>query len=349
RVKAEEAAQAKLAEEARIVAAAAEEARNEELARVKAEEAAQAKLSLSEDNKLKAEKELTVSEIVLDDVLISFKKSTNASNNAQKLLFKKLNEKVVSKQQDLDDLKEENDLSEKGIVSAPKAFKSVSAENAEIESLKLEIDNSIKFGDAKIAEIEKLYKERLKKNKNDSLNKEYAKTIELLKSEQLQAKNINQNLITSLNDIKIATVFERNRRIKRAAYDNEDDRYNKDRAALERIKKFTEPSAIPFTKDDFDYGEPLSNIQIVKDVNNTEEGYYLVLAVHSDVSKRDEFLKKVVAAGQKDINFFFDVNTSKYYIYYEKFDNIGQAKNVLDTNKGNKPFNSKMSMVKIVN
>uniref|UniRef100_UPI002632AB38 PorP/SprF family type IX secretion system membrane protein n=1 Tax=uncultured Algibacter sp. TaxID=298659 RepID=UPI002632AB38 len=40
-----EAAQAKLAEEARIAAAAAEQARNEELARVKAEEAAQAKLA----------------------------------------------------------------------------------------------------------------------------------------------------------------------------------------------------------------------------------------------------------------------------------------------------------------
>ncbi len=80
-----------------------------------------------------------------------------------------------------------------------------------------------------------------------------------------------------------------------------------------------------------------------------EDGYYLVLAVHNDVSKRDEFLKKAVAAGEKNINFFFDVNTSKYYIYYENFDNIGQAKSSLDNNKGSKPYNSKMSMVKIEN
>ena len=175
------------------------------------------------------------------------------------------------------------------------------------------------------------------------------KTIQTLKSEQQQAININQNLVSTLKDINEATDFERRRRIKRAAYDNEDDRYNKDRAALARIKKFTDPSTKPLTKEDFDHGEELSNIQIVKDVNNVEDGYYLVLAVHNDVSKRDEFLKKAVAAGEKNINFFFDVNTSKYYIYYENFDNIGQAKSSLDNNKGSKPYNSKMSMVKIEN
>ncbi|WP_396601280.1 PorP/SprF family type IX secretion system membrane protein [Algibacter sp. R77976] len=349
KIKAEEEAQAKLAEEARVKAVQAEQARVVEAARIKAEEAAKAKLA--EETKIKAEKELQIDEIPLDEVLIKFKKSNEASNNAQQVLFKKLNDKVAVKQQDLDDLKKENDLSEKGIVSAPKAFKSVSAENAEIESLKLKIDNSIELGNTKIAEIETLYKDRLKrvKDKNDAVNIEYAKTIEKLKSEQLQAKNIKQNLTGALNDIKLATDFERNRRIKRAAYDNDDDRYSKDRAALASIKKFTEPSTEPLTKDDFDYGEPLSNIQIVKDVNHVEEGYYLVVAVHNDVSKRDEFLRKAVASGEKDINFFFDVNTSKYYIYYEKFNNISQAKNVLDTNKGNKPFNGKMAMVKIEN
>jgi hypothetical protein len=263
----------------------------------------------------------------------------------------KLSDKIASKNQDLNELKEENDLSEQGIYKAPKAFKSVSAENAVIESLKLEIDNSIILGETKISEIEALYRERLKKvkSRDDSVNVEYLNTIQALKSEQQQAINIKQNLISTLDDIKEATDFERRRRIKRAAYDNEDDRYNKDRATLERIKNFTNPSTEPLTKEDFDTGEALSNIEIVKDVNNVEAGYYLVVAVHNDVSKRDEFLEKAVAAGQKDINFFFNVNTNKYYIYYEKFDYIGEAKASLDTSIGSKPYNSKMSMVKIEN
>jgi len=340
RIEADKVAKAKLAEEALVKAQQEEQTRIAETARVKAEE-----------EKIEEEKEEKIGEIALDEVLIEFKKSTEAFKNAQESLLDKLSDKIASKNQDLNELKEENDLSEQGIYKAPKAFKSVSAENAVIESLKLEIDNSIILGETKISEIEALYRERLKKvkSRDDSVNVEYLNTIQALKSEQQQAINIKQNLISTLDDIKEATDFERRRRIKRAAYDNEDDRYNKDRATLERIKNFTNPSTEPLTKEDFDTGEALSNIEIVKDVNNVEAGYYLVVAVHNDVSKRDEFLEKAVAAGQKDINFFFNVNTNKYYIYYEKFDYIGEAKASLDTSIGSKPYNSKMSMVKIEN
>ena len=365
RIKAEAEAQTKSAEAARVKVEQEEQARIAEVARIKAEAEAQAKLEAAvrvkaeqeeqarivESANAKAEEEAKINEILLDEVLIKFKKSTESSKNTQQKLLNKLSEKVAAKQQDLNDLIKENDLSEKGIFSAPKAFKSVSAENNAIEALKLEIDNSIELRNTKITEIESLYKERLKKvkSKDDLVNIEYLNVIKALKIEQLQAKNIKKNLVSTLEDIKVATDFERRRRIKRAAYDNENDRYNKDRATLERIKKFTDLSTEPLTKQDFNHGEELSNIQIVKDVNNVEEGYYLVVAVHIDVSKRDEFLKKAVAAGENNINFFFDVNTSKYYIYYEKFDNIGQAKSSLDTNKGSKPYNSKMSMVKIEN
>ena len=365
RVKAAADAQTKLAEEARVKEAQEAQARIAEAARVKAEADAQAiiieanRIKIEQEEqarvvevaRIKAEKEAQIDEILLDEVLIEFKKSAEASKNAEQELLNKLSEKVANKQQDLNDLKEENDLSEKGIVSAPKAFKSVSVENAIIEGLNLKIDNSIELRNAKITEIEALYKARIKKvrSKDDAVNKEYLNTIQALKAEQQQAQNSKQKLMSSLNDIKVATDFERSRRIKRAAYDNEDDRYNKDRAVLERIKKFTDPSTEPLTVDDFDHGEELSNIQIVKGVNNVQGGYYLVVAVHNSVTKRDEFLKKAVAAGEKNINFFFDVNTNKYYIYYEKFDNIGGAKNSLDANKGSKPYNRKMSMVKIEN
>jgi len=247
--------------------------------------------------------------------------------------------------------RQENDLSEKGIVSAPKAFKSVSAENAEIERLKLEIDNSIASRNTKLTEIQALYSARLKKvkSKDDPLNKEYLRAIETLKAEQGEATAVKQNLVSTLQSIKTATDFERNRRIKRAAYDNDNDRYLKDRAALARIKKFTPSNSESYTAEDFDNGETLSNIQIVKGVNNVESGYYLVVAVHSNVEKRNDFLEKAVAAGAQNIDFFFDILTSKYYIYLETFNNLNAAKSALYSNSGNKPYNTKMSMVKIEN
>ncbi|SFD34590.1 PorP/SprF family type IX secretion system membrane protein [Algibacter pectinivorans] len=356
RVQAEEQEQARIAEQEKVQAAAAK-AKEIEAARLEAEEleqariAEQARVQAAAEANAKEESEEQIEEVLLDEVLIEFKKSRDDALKSQALLFNQLNEKVDSKQEDLDNLKEENDLSEKGIVSQPKVFKSVSAENAEIESLKLKIDNSISFGKAKITEIEALYEERLKKvkDKNDAVNIEYVNTIEALKTDISKAQQKKQKLILALTDIKLATDFERRRRIKRADYDNEEDRYNKDRSALERIKKFTEPSAKVLTTEDFDFGEPLSNIQIVNGINNVDEGYYLVIAVHKDVAKRDEFLKKAIQSGENNVDFFYDINSSKYYIYSEKYSSISQAKVALDKSKGSKPLNSKMSMVKIQN
>ena len=99
--------------------------------------------------------------------------------------------------------------------------------------------------------------------------------------------------------------------------------------------------------DNLDFGEKRSdNIQILKNVAKTENGYYLIVAVHNTPEDRDDFLKKVVASGNSEIDFFYDVNTSKYYIYTKKFENLGDANNAVST-KQNKVYNENMSIIKI--
>uniref|UniRef100_UPI0024954671 sprD domain protein n=1 Tax=Algibacter lectus TaxID=221126 RepID=UPI0024954671 len=282
--------------------------------------------------------------------MIDLTKLTDESKIIQEDLLSRLNEKMASKQKDLDELKQENDLRDQGIVSAPKPFKSVTAENAALEALKADVENVITNRDEKIKEIEKLYNERRKKvkSKQDPVNVIYLDAIELLYKEQQEAKRAQERLVSTLEDIKIATDIERKRRIKKANYDNEDDRYNKDRAALNYIKESTAVSAEPLTESDFDFGDVQSNIQIVKNVAKAESGYYMVIAVHADEAQRDAFLTKAVAAGQSNIDFFYDVTSSKYFIYSQKFDYIETASRALK-NKNNAPYNSKMSMVRIEN
>ncbi|WP_418603974.1 PorP/SprF family type IX secretion system membrane protein [Hwangdonia sp.] len=374
RLKAEEATRLKLEEEAKakIAAETKAKAEAEELAKIaQAEEDA----SLEAEKNAQAEAEEKAKEqerlqavqksdtVQLNGVMVptandrealamqNLAELTKTSKIEQQDLLTRLGATVDSKNQDLKDLKEENDLSEQGIYKAPKPFKSVSAENAKIESLKDEIDNVIESQNQKIAQLEILYNERLKtvNDKNDETNVFYFKAIQDLKTEQMQALNTKERLLSTLETIKVATEIERKRRIKRAAYDNEEDRYLKDRAALNQIKQFTPVGSEPLAPEDFDSGEAhSSSIQIVKDVKNTESGYYVVLGVHSTVAKRDEFLRKAVAAGQANIDFFFDVNTSKYYIYYQKFDDIESARNAMSL-KGSEPYNHNMSMVKVEN
>ncbi|WP_163398686.1 PorP/SprF family type IX secretion system membrane protein [Flavobacterium fluviatile] len=348
-----EALQAKLAAEAKAKAdAEALQAKLAAEAKAKADaEALQAKLAA--EAKAKADAEALAAAAQKDETakeLDNLTQIVENSGKAQSELIAQFNATVSNKQKDLNDMKEENDLSEKGIYKEPKPFKSVSAENAQIESLKIQIADANRAQKDAIANLTNLYNERLKKfpNKNDALNRAYLEKINELKAAQLKAEQDNIALIANLERIKTETEIEKKRRIKRAAYENDEGRYAQDLAALKRIKETTKVSSTPLTESDFDFGEDQSNMQIIKNIKNSESGYYLIIAVHNSVEKRDEFLTKAVAAGRSDVNFFYSVTTSKYYIYYEKHEDLSGATKALEA-KGSKPYNSKMVIVKVEN
>ena len=335
----EETRQLRLAEEAReakLLADAKAKADAEALqARLAAEAAAKA-AATPKDDTAKAIENLT--------------QSLENSSKVQKDLLSQFNTTVANKQRDLNDLREENDLSEKGIYKEPKPFKSVAAENSQLEALKGQLADASRMQKEEIAKLTNLYNERLKKvpNKNDALNKAYLDKINELKAAQLKMEQDSAVLLSNLERIKTETEIEKKRRIKRAAYENDQGRYAQDVAALKRIKETTKLSSTPLKASDFDFGEDQSNMQIIKNIKNSDNGYYLIIAVHNSVEKRDEFLRKAVAAGRTDVNFFYNVTTSKYYIYYDKFDGLPEATKALEA-KGSKPYNGKMAIVKVEN
>ena len=275
--------------------------------------------------------------------------AAKATGERQEKLLQQLTQRIAIKAQDLKDLKEENDLGDQGIFVAPKPFKSIAAENAALETLKLDIDQLIVAQDQKIKELEDLYNERVKNasGEEDEIATIYLDEILLLKKLQSDTKRSRLNLVSELDSIGKAMEFERKRRIKRATFDNQEDRYNKDIETLSNIKQSTEVVGNVMNVEDFDFGVGQGgNVKIVKDVPYIEEGYYVVLAVHNNINKRDEFLKKAVASGQADINFFFDVNTNSYYIYHEKFNSLEAAGNAVQDDEG-KPYKQQMSIIKI--
>jgi len=348
-------AKAKADEEARLAAEAEAKTMADEETRIAAEKLKEIELKAKADRERIAAEEAVLLDITHKDELAramyDLTELAKASKLKQEDLLTRLIEAVENKNEDLKDLKEENDLSEQGIYQEPKAFKSVTSQNKALEALKVDVDNAISERNKSILVLERQYNDRLKNvsDKNDATNQYYSNTIKELKKEQELSIRSKASLVSRLEKIDVDLDFERKRRIKRALYDNEDDKYQKDRATLNQIKQSTEIGANRLLKaEDFDFGEEriLDNIQIVKDVKHEDEGYYVVLAVHSDVVKRDEFLTKAISAGQANVNFFYDVNSSKYFIYYEKFGNIEAARKAIQLDNG-KPYNSKMSIVKI--
>ncbi|MBT8257557.1 MAG: PorP/SprF family type IX secretion system membrane protein [Bacteroidia bacterium] len=284
------------------------------------------------------------------DMLALSQKVENAKARQDEFL-KKFDEMVEVKDKDLKDLKEENDLSEQGISVEPKPFKSVNRENMILDATIKELESIIESRNKDIEDLMNLYDEKYDEEIGtvylDEVYVYYKNTLERLTAEQVQATQTKIELQLELEDIQIATEFEKNRRIKRAAFDNEEDRYTNDRETLQNIKLNTPLANQPYTVDDFDFGEDQSgNITILKNVNRVDNGYYLIIAVHNDTDKRNEFLTKVVASGRADVDFFYDENTSKYYIYYEKFDSLITANEAMES-KGNRPYNTRMSLVKI--
>jgi type IX secretion system PorP/SprF family membrane protein len=318
------------------------------LAEQKAKEAADAQAILLAEQK--AKEDLVANP--KDDIGQSMNevaKLTEESKAAQNELLKKFDDIVEIKDKDLKDLKEENDLSDKGISVKPKPFKSITAENNALNVIKEDLNTIIKSRNDEIERLKTLYEERIKNTELDDVNLFYKSKIKRLSEEQLTAVETRTQLDNKLETIRLATEYERRRRIKRAAFDSEDDRYSQDRAMLQNIKRTTTLSDTPYKSEDFDFGEEQSNnIQILKNIKNVENGYYLIIAVHNDVKRRNDFVTKLVASGRTDVDFIYDVSTSKYYIYYDKFDSIAQANEAMES-KGNRPYNVKMSLVKIEN
>ena len=360
KAKTEAEAQAKLMEEQKAKEEAdakaqllAEEKANEQtklLAEQKAKEEADAQAKILAAEKAK-EDLISNPKDELGKSMQELAKSTEDSKVIQNELLAKFDNIIGIKDKDLKDLKEENDLSDQGIEVAPRPFKSITAENNALNAIKSDLDNMIKTRSEKIEELKTLYDQRtrVKNTELDEVNLFYKDKIKRLSEEQLKAVQTRAQLDSKLETIRVSTEYEKRRRIKRAAFDNEEDKYSQDRATLKNIKETTTLSKIPLKVEDFDFGEEQgNNIKILKNIKNVESGYYVVIAVHSNTKKRDDFVTKVVASGRTNVDFFYDLNTSKYYIYYDKSDSIESANEAMKS-KGDRPYNEKMSIVKIEN
>ena len=276
---------------------------------------------------------------------------TERSNETQIQLIVDLESAVAIKENDLKELKEENDLSEQNIYVAPKPFKSLSEENEAIERLKISLDTIRSDQNKKIAALESLLAERVISFTDpiDETNLYFKNKIDILKLEQEKAIRNRDLLVSSLEQISIATDFERKRRIKRATFDNAQDRYTQDRNTLDSLKQNVTLRINQLSLELIDFGrERNNNIQILKNIEQTESGYYLILAIHSTVIKRDKFLVQVISSGNKEVDFFFNVSTSEYYIYSKRFDNINETQREL-ASKSDEPYNEKLNIIKIEN
>ena len=344
-------AKADAAEKVKLDADAKAKAEADRLQKLK-DTADKAKADAEIARKEKEEKDKRDAAKTQEDKALEYMKNVlDESKKANKELLDRLDLLAKQKAKDLQDLIDENNDPAKAALKAPKEFVPASVQAKELNDLKNDLTESGKSQKEFLDKYVESFNDRLKKfpDRNDPQNLEISKDIEKLKAELIKSDKAKSDLEIKLDRIKTDIDIEKKRRIKRAESVNLEGQYAIDRESLKTIKATTSPTTVVLTSKDFDFGDTeKSNFQIIKKVENSESGYYLIVAVHTDVAKRDAFLTKMVASGQKDVDFFYNKSTGKYMIYNKKYSDLGEATKALET-KENKPFNDKMFIVKIEN
>ena len=373
RLAAEEAARLKAAaEKAKAEAAAKTQAEKDRLA---AEEAARLKAAADKAKaeaaaKAQAEKDKLSTEEALRKKLESdesnkaveaFKKDIETKSNASDELTKSLEAIVKERDADLKEFLLENTLNADGTVRGPKGFVNTKEENAKLENLKSRISlNKVEF-DKLIRDFEASNIQRLKEIKakgiSDTdakpLNDYYQKMLNDLKQKRETFNRLEKEADLKIQKIKDEKEAERLRRIKKADYDSETERNRRNQEYLEGLKKNQEVVGGNDTAPKNKEGESINNpnaiidIPIIKKLTDVSAGYYLVLKTFSNLEETKAYLSTVISAGGgANVNFFYNLHNSTYYVYIAKADTMGDANQELKA-KGTKTYNKNMFIAKV--
>ncbi|MFD2908543.1 PorP/SprF family type IX secretion system membrane protein [Flavobacterium ardleyense] len=360
RLAAEEAARVKAAKDKANAAA--------EKDRLAAEEAARAKAA---SDKAQADKDrLAADEAALrkklesdesNKVVEAFKKDIELKTATSDKLTKSLESIVKERDEDLKEFLLENTLNADGTPRAAKGFVSTSESNAKLQSLKSEINvNKVEF-DKLIRDFEASNNQRQKEIKQKGisdidakpLNDYYLKMLNDLKLKRETFNKLEKEADIKIQRIKDEKEAERLRRIKRADYDSESERNLRNQQYLESLKKNQEAVSGNQTTTKNKDGESNANtnavteIPIIKKLTDVSAGYYLVLETFSNLEETKIYLATVIKeGGGSNVNFFYNLHNSTYYVYIGKTDGMGDANEELKA-KGSKTYNKNMFIAKV--
>ena len=340
------------AEEAARLKAAADKAKAEAAAKAQAEKD---KLSTEEALRKKLESDES------NKAVEAFKKDIETKSNASDELTKSLEAIVKERDADLKEFLLENTLNADGTVRGPKGFVNTKEENAKLENLKSRISlNKVEF-DKLIRDFEASNIQRLKEIKakgiSDTdakpLNDYYQKMLNDLKQKRETFNRLEKEADLKIQKIKDEKEAERLRRIKKADYDSETERNRRNQEYLEGLKKNQEVVGGNDTAPKNKEGESTNNpnaiidIPIIKKLTDVSAGYYLVLKTFSNLEETKAYLSTVISAGGgANVNFFYNLHNSTYYVYIAKADTMGDANQELKA-KGTKTYNKNMFIAKV--
>ncbi len=310
------------------------------------------------EDRLKVQKELNKKMITLNRLNINLNAIDETKNGSverlrlvldankkiQDVLMAKLDSIVVTMEYDLVQLKEkEIESLEESQNLEKESQRKIKETNQLVNQLKSDLAENRKIFVGVMQKVQRLtvqehqeYKAKVRENlsQKDVLAIEDMKKVNASLTTDEEKQKVTLNKIEAL-DAEKKTVVKR--KIARATFYSAEAREFDDKLALVKLERAQ--NAMPadakavaeVTIDEKrkvlheNTNEVPTKIEVIDNLTEVENGFYLVAQTFTDQQQRDEFALRLSYSGERKTKFFYNINNFGYYVYTDKFQTLEEA------------------------
>lgn len=298
----------------------------------------------------------------------------DANKKIQDVLIWKLDSLASTMEKDLAELKQKDvETLEESKRLERESYKNIGETNKLILQLKKDLAENRKIFTGAMQKVQRLtvqenqeYKKKVRENLSD---KDLASIEEMnkLNTSQLISERRNEALFTKIEAIDAEKKTELKRKISKATFYSSEAREYDDKLALVKLQRHqkeiveskkdvafvseTMPESAEVRKklnDNVIDNDRPTRIEIIRNLKELENGFYLIADTFEDPKLRDEFALKISDSGETQTSFFYNVNNFSYYVYVKKYETSDEAIYAYNQ-KINKPNFDKLFIVHIQN
>ena len=357
------------------------------------------KAVLSENQRLKAEKNSTISQVenlkdsltvqkgINEKVLsvngmdvkladLEYKNGSSveklrlvleANKNIQAVLVAKLQSLVADMRQDVELLKKQDipDL-EASVSLEQKSTNNLIKTNEALQILKKDLAENRKSYTTIMYDVQRItietnneYKKKARENARKPADIVALDEIKKIQAQQDKNDKLNKLLFNKIEIINTERLSVVKNKMKMATFYSEEARTFDDKMALERLKRYKKAAIITQSEDKYKIKNKNENsgikkgfktvdIEVIKNLKEAKNGFYLVLGIFKEAKERDAYVMKLIDSGEVETTFFYNNNSFTYYVYTKTFANVNDALKGFKEVE-NKKMHDKMKIVKLEN
>jgi len=309
------------------------------------------------EDRLKVQKELNKKMITLNKLNINLnaidesktgsveklRLIVDANKKIQDVLLWKLDSLAGTMEMDLADLKNRDvETIEESKKLEKESYQKIGETNKLVQQLKQDLAENRKIFTGAMQKVQRLTvqeNQEYKKKVRDNLsNRDMASIDEINKinTKVLAEDQKNEALLTKIDKIDTEKKEVLKRKISRATFYSAEAREFDDKLALVKLERIqnnlgdtaekvaVEPTEIKKVLDNNVVKDP-TKIEVISNLKEVEDGFYLVANIFTDAAQRDEFAVNLSYAGEKKTKFFYNVNNFGYYVYTDVFKTLNEA------------------------